>query len=167
MSTNDGLLGDGFRAWFSDKLQPLYESAREHIEDGSTCPPVLVIYPADGGIPVVLPVTLEDNAHKNRVARIQRQLAAATIVKAAVLASEVWTVALDKEEGERAAADPEGIENHPARTEAMCWNAIAGERQIIALAAIERPANTLGPITFLDPAAGMMSGRMVVDGREH
>jgi hypothetical protein len=147
MPSNDD---DAFRAWFEGELAYLHSSASEWIARGNSVPPLFLVFSDDNQC-AVLPVPMFANvADKNRVARLHRVLGKAG---KAVFVCECWTLnaALSQADAERLRTSRDGIEHDPERTESIMWNVIEGKRQLLAIAQILRPSNTLGPLRIIDP----------------
>jgi hypothetical protein len=162
----DGILGDDFRAWFDGIVPALHDMAGERIAKGGGIPPAILAFHRDGSMSVYM-VPLDSIDDKNLVAALHRQLAARPDVVGAVFVSEAWTVEASSEEVEREGwrTSREGIENHPRKTEIVVWSAMNDKRQLLARAAIERPANRLGPVRVNDPARELWQGRVIREGR--
>jgi hypothetical protein len=151
------MIGDDFRAWFDERLKPLHEWAAGIIGRGLEVEPCVVVFGPDDTLQV-LPLDFESIAKKNIAVDLHQLLA--RLGGSPIMMSEAWMVA------NMSAADAavtKSLEDHPDRFEAIIWNALRGDRQLLAHARINRPDNTLGEIVVIDPRRELLSGRMAAD----
>jgi hypothetical protein len=163
---------DDFKKWLDGLLPTLRGMAQETLNIDKQMIPHLLVCSYKSEI-LMMPVTLSTVEEKNMVAGLHQHLAEkAGIIAGVIFVTETWMLEIDKdkdpEEYARKSRSKEGIEHEPNKTEAVMWNAIRGEMQLMAFAKITRSGNsvTLEPTTILDAAKSGAEGRMVVGSDE-
>jgi hypothetical protein len=163
MSAPD-LMGDDFRQWFEARLVALHAWAAGIVTQGGEVHPAIIVIRDDGEI-AYMPLSFDTVADKNIAAALHRMTASLPMGRdGAIMVSEAWILpesvvaTVDQERMRR-----EGISKHPQRLEIVMWNALRGDRQLIATSKINRAANRLEPVEIIDPQRSMVSGRFMAD----
>lgn len=167
--TGPDLLGDDFRQWFEARLVALHAWAAGIVTQGGEVHPAIIVIRDDGEI-AYMPLSFDTIADKNIAAALHRMTASLPMGRdGAIMVSEAWIAPGTADDPELERIKREGIADHPQRREIVMWSALRGERQLLAMARIDRAANRLQPFEIIDPRREMLSGRMVADehGKGH